>query len=276
MHLRTIANAKPRVIGSARQERKDLPHSLIPGARTGYAVTQCVAFALFMSAASTAAAQTCSVAVDTGHTAGQPGAYSARGIPEFRFNLALAKALHNALLAKDCEVTMVNEDGDIGALGNRTAEAGDARLFVSIHHDAVQPHYLQKWEFEGADRHYSDRFSGYSLFVSRDNAFPGASLQCASAIGAALQASGYAPSYYHAEPIPGENRPFADRANGVHYYDQLVVLHTAKQPAILIEAGVIVNRESEQMLAMPETRQNIAQAIAKGIANCLTGRTQAQ
>jgi N-acetylmuramoyl-L-alanine amidase len=83
-------------------------------------------------------------------------------------------------------------------------------------------------------------------------------------------------SYYHAEPIPGENRPFADRANGVHYYDQLVVLHTATQPAVLIEAGVIVNRESEQMLAMPETRENIAQAIADGIATCLTGRTEAQ
>jgi N-acetylmuramoyl-L-alanine amidase len=123
---------------------------------------------------------------------------------------------------------------------------------------------------------YSDRFSGYSLFVSRDNPFPGRSLQCASAIGAALQARGYPPSYYHAEPIPGENRPFADRANGVHYYDQLVVLHTAKQPAVLIEAGVIVNRESEQILAMPETRENIAQAVAEGIANCLTGPTEAQ
>jgi N-acetylmuramoyl-L-alanine amidase len=241
-----------------------------------YGKTHGIAFALFMGAASTAAAQTCSVAIDTGHSAGQPGAYSARGVPEFQFNLALAKTLHSALLARNCKVTMVNEDGDIGALKDRTAKAGDASLFVSIHHDSVQPHYLEKWEFEGADRHCSDRFSGYSLFVSRDNPFPGTSLQCASAIGAALQASGYAPSYYHAEPIPGENRPFADRANGVHYYDQLVVLHTAKQPAVLIEAGVIVNRESEHMLAMPETRQNIANAIAEGIANCLTGRTQTQ
>jgi N-acetylmuramoyl-L-alanine amidase len=246
------------------------------GAHARYTRAHGVAFALFMSASSIAAAQPCSVAVDVGHTAGQPGASSARGIPEFQFNLALAKALRISLLAKDCQVTMINEDGDMGALKDRPVKAGDARLFVSIHHDSVQPRYLQKWEFEGADRHYSDRFSGYSLFVSRDNPFPGKSLQCASAIGAALQASGYPPSYYHAEPIPGENRLFADRANGVHYYDQLVVLHTATQPAVLIEAGVIVNRESEQMLAMPETKENIAQAIADGIAACLTGRTEAQ
>ncbi len=229
-----------------------------------------------MSASAIVAAEPCSVAVDVGHTVGEPGAGSARGIPEFRLNQALARAVRTSLVAKGCQVTMINEDGDIGTLRDRTAKAGAARLLVSIHHDLVQPPYLEKWEFEGADRHYSDRFSGYSLFVSRDNPFPRKSRQCASAIGGALQASGYPPSYYHAEPIPGENRPFSDRANGVHYYDQLVVLHTAKQPALLIEAGVIVNRESEQMLAMPETRQNIALAIAEAIANCQTGRTDAQ
>lgn len=227
----------------------------------------------FFGALPVVAQEVCSVAVDVGHTVSRPGATSARGIPEFQFNRALAKALRTALEAKSCRVGMVNEEGEIAALSDRAAKAGEARLFVSIHHDSVQPHYLEQWVFDGADRRYSDRFSGYSLFVSRDNAFPAESLLCASAIGAALRASGYSPSYYHADAIPGENRPFADRSNGVHYYDQLVVLHTAKQPAVLIEAGVIVNREAEQMLAMPETRQNIAQAIAEGIATCLSGRT---
>jgi N-acetylmuramoyl-L-alanine amidase len=229
-----------------------------------------------MSASAIAAAQPCYVEVDVGHTVGKPGASSACGIPEFRLNQALARAVRTSLVAKGCQVTMINEDGNIGTLRIRTAKAGAARLCISIHHDSVQPQYLETWEFEGAEHHFSDRFSGYSLFVSRDNPFPRKNLQCASAIGAALQASGDPPAYYHAEPIPGEGRPFADRANGVHYYDQLVALHTAKQPAVLIEAGVIVNRESEQMLAMPETRQNIAQAIAEGIANCLTGRTDMQ
>jgi N-acetylmuramoyl-L-alanine amidase len=228
-----------------------------------------IAFAVVMGFSANAPAQSCSVAVDVGHTLASPGATSARGMPEFQFNLALSKALQASLAAKGCRVTMINADGTIAALKERTAYAGDARLFVSIHHDSVQPHYLEAWEFEGTGRRYSDRFSGYSLFVSRDNPFPGKSLQCASAIGTALQAGGFSPSYYHAEPIPGENRPFADQANGVHYYDQLVVLHTARQPAVLIEAGVIVNRDAELMLAMPDTRENMAQAIAAGIAQCL-------
>lgn len=160
--------------------------------------------------------------------------------------------------------TLLSRHGICG-FGRRGLDHGGADLFR-----------LQTWEFEGAQRRYSDRFSGYSLFVSRGNPFPGESLQCASAIGANLQAAGYHPSNYHAEAIDGENRPFADRLNGVHYYDQLVVLHTARQPAVLIEAGVIVNREAEQVLAVRETRENIAHAIAAGVAACLSRRTEAQ
>ena len=47
------------------------------------------------------------------------------------------------------------------------------------------------------------------------------SLACASAIGAELRAAGMTPSRYHADPVIGENRPFADELNGVHFYDNL-------------------------------------------------------
>ena len=70
-----------------------------------------------------------------------------------------------------------------------------------------------------------------------------------------MRGAGFAPSLYHAEPIPGESKPFADRTNGVHYYDNLVVLHTATQPAVLFEAGVIVNRAEELTLRDPATQR---------------------
>lgn len=229
-------------------------------------------FALATGSGATAAGNACSVAVDVGHNVNQPGAISARGIPEFRFNQALAKALQAVLVEKHCRVALINEAGDIGGLRERTAKADDARLFVSIHHDSVQPQYLEAWEFEGKGLRFSDRFAGFSLFVSRDNPFPAQSLRCASAIGAALKSRGHVPSDYHTEAIPGENRPFADRRNGVHYYDELVVLNSANQAAVLIEAGVIVNRESETMLALPATREEIARAVAEGISACLSDR----
>ncbi|MNC86969.1 N-acetylmuramoyl-L-alanine amidase [compost metagenome] len=110
-------------------------------------------------------------------------------------------------------------------------------------------------------RHYSDRHAGFSLFVSRSNPDVAASLKCASAIGSEMRKSGFEASGYHAEPIPGENRPFADEANGVHYFDNLVVLRTATVSALLFEAGVIVNRDEELRMRDLTVRQRIAGAI---------------
>src|SRR5258708_27578800 len=100
---------------------------------------------------------------------------------------------------------------------------------------------------------FSDRCAGSSLFVSRRSAFVRPSLACASAIGEAMRRAGFSPSLYHADPIPGESKPFADRTNGVHYYDNLVVLKTARAPAVLLEPGEIVKRAQEKNEQSEET-----------------------
>jgi N-acetylmuramoyl-L-alanine amidase len=212
------------------------------------------------------------VAVDVGHAPMRPGAVSARGRPEFEFNRDLARAIRAALEGRGLEVRLINELGDIGELSARPAAAAGADIFLSVHHDSAQPHYMESWDVDGKPQHYSDRFSGFSLFVSRDNPHLAKSLVCASAIGAALRSAGRAPSLYHAEPIPGENRPFADAENGVHYFDKLVVLRMATTPAVLFEAGVIVNRNDELRLATIEHRETTAAAIADGLARCLAAR----
>src|SRR5678810_566648 len=79
----------------------------------------------------------------------------------------------------------------------------------------------------------------------------------ASAIGEELRAAGMTPSRYHADPVIGENRPFADELNGVHYYDNLGVAKTAKMPAVLIESGVIINRDEEARMNDPAVRARI-------------------
>jgi len=48
-----------------------------------------------------------------------------------------------------------------------------------------------------------------------------------------------------------------------------VVLGTAAQAALLLEAGVMVNRDEELMLAQPHTRATIAQVVADGVRSCL-------
>ena len=189
---------------------------------------------------------------------------SANGRPEFEYNLALANALQAELRHMALDVRMIGERGDYAVLHHRTRDAQGADLFVSIHHDSVKERLLPQ----------ADRFSGFSLFISKSNAKAERSLACASAIGGRLRGAGFTPSGYHADPVLGESRPFADEANGVHYYDNLAVARTAAMPSVLVEAGVIVNHEEERRMRDPEVRHRIAAAVAGGIRDCLAKVTQ--
>src|SRR5450631_665251 len=210
------------------------------------------------------------VAIDIGHSKSNPGAMSARGKPEFEFNLALAEAIRQELASRHVRTLLIGEDGTMEELPKRTAAAamGGATFFLSVHHDSAQPQYLETWKWNGVEQRFTDRFSGFSLFVSRRNPQPEASLLCARKIGAALKGAGLAFSPHHAEDIPGEGRKWADRDAGVYYYDDLVVLKTARTAAVLLEAGVIANRADEQALQEPAMRSRIAGAVVRGLSDC--------
>lgn len=197
--------------------------------------------------------------MDVGHYQGEPGVISASGRPEFEYNLDLAFLVRKELEDSGIKVRMIGERGDYEKLHTRTRDAKGADLFVSIHHDSVREYLLPK----------ADRFSGFSLFVSRRNPHADKSLACASAIGARMRAAGFRPSRYHADPVRGENRPFADEENGVHFYDNLAIAHTARMPSVLVEAGVIVNRAEDSAMRDPQVRARIARAIVTGVRNCL-------
>jgi N-acetylmuramoyl-L-alanine amidase len=214
-------------------------------------------------------ARAATVAIDVGHFIEEPGATSARGRPELDFNRELAVDIESAVQGRGIDTKLIGYDGFMSQLARRSADAADADLLLSVHHDSVQPYLLETWEYDLVERPYSDLHSGFSLFVSRKNRALKASLACASAIGEALRGAGFSPSLYHAEPIPGENKPFADKTNGVHYYDNLIVLKTARTPAVLLEAGVILNRAEELNLRSEEVQKRIATAVARGLERCL-------
>lgn len=210
-----------------------------------------------------------SIAVDVGHYFAKPGVISARGVTEFEYNLQLSREVADALQLSGHKVLLIGADGLAENLGSRAPRAAGMDLFISIHHDSVQPRFLSVWEVDGEQLLFSDRFSGFSLFVSRLNGYTEQSLKCASAIGAAMRKAGFIPSRYHADPIVGENRPFADEENGVHYFDNLAVLKTASIPALLFEAGVIVNRDEELRMREPAVRKRIVESIMAGAGACL-------
>lgn len=227
----------------------------------------CLMLTVFMSTKSAAGEL---LAIDAGHSTAHPGATSATGEPEFMFNATLARMLSDFLTARGNSVIRIGHNGKMENLKNRTAIANEAeaKFFLSIHHDSVQPRYLKEWEWHGTTRQYTDYAAGFSLFVSRKNPYSETSLHCATTIGKMLREKGLRPSPHHAESIQGENREWADQENGVYYYDDLIVLKTAAMPAVLLEAGVIVNREEEQAIQKPEIHNLIATSIENGLLSC--------
>lgn len=216
-----------------------------------------------------------SVAIDIGHSLAKPGATSARGRVEFEFNRDLALLLAETLTARGHAVQLINLRGNLDGLAERPRLARDSALFVSLHHDSMQAHFLAAWDWDGQTQRYGDRYAGHSLFVSRETPRLEQSLACASAIGAELRAAGFVPTRHHAEAIPGENRPWADEENAVHYFDHLAVLRRARVPALLFEAGVIVNRQEELLLRDPARQRRMADSVARGIDRCLGGHQAA-
>lgn len=239
----------------------------------------CVAFVLSLLLLMTMAASSASadtppwIALDVGHSLKHPGALSAHGRTEFSFNRTLAMVIARTLRQRAFRVQIIGSDGALDDLHARPRQAAGAALLLSIHHDSAQPQYLEEWAVDGQNQRYTDRFSGFSLFVSRRNPQFARSLACATQLGAHLRAAGFQPSSHHAEPIPGENRPFVDQENGVYAFDDLVVLRTATQAAILLEAGVIVNRAEEWALRQSATQTRMATALADGLVACFKTRS---
>jgi len=208
------------------------------------------------------------VALDIGHTPSSPGATSARGRPEHAFNVDLARRvlahMHAAGLDKAALIAEPSAELDLWDRPRRAAALG-AHVLLSIHHDSVQPRYLEHGTLEGRPARFSRHAAGYSLFVSGKNLFFEQSLAVAQAIGRGMDAWGLPPTLHHAEPIAGENRPLLDRDLGIYDFADLVVLKAAAMPAVLIEAGVIVHPEEETRLRDPFHQDILADAITRGV-----------
>jgi N-acetylmuramoyl-L-alanine amidase len=207
------------------------------------------------------------IVLDVGHTAQSEGATSARNVAEFSFNLRLARRIAEKLKDEGFAETrlLVTEGKARPSLVRRVASANNlgANLLLSIHHDSVPDKLLENWEFEGRKSHFSDRFSGYSVFVSRDNPDFRTSLQFAELVGKEMKAQGLDYAHQYTQAIMGHyQHPLLDRENGVYSYNDLVVLRTSRMPAVLLEAGSIINRDEELKMNSPERQAILASGVA--------------
>ena len=210
------------------------------------------------------------IVLDVGHTAQSEGASSARNVAEFLFNLRLARRIEEKLKADGFAETrlLLTEGKARPSLVRRVAAANNlqANLFLSIHHDSVPDKFLEKWEYEGKKSWFSDRFSGYSVFVSRTNPDFKTSLAFAELVAREMKAQGLQYAAQYAQAIMGKNQhPLLNKETGVYSYDKLIVLKSTRMPAVLLEAGSIINRDEELKMDSPERRDIISNGVTAAV-----------
>jgi len=208
------------------------------------------------------------VALDIGHSRLKPGALSARGVAEYEFNQKVVRLLLREMVDEGYTKSfMIADNNENVELVKRAdiANGREADLLLSIHHDSVQPRYLRQWTFNGKKYFYSDKYKGFSIFCSDKNGMPEKSLAFARILGAQMLKEGFSPSLNHAEKIEGENRKLVDEKRGIYEYDDLTILKNAKMAAVLLECGIIVNRDEEEQLSDPATRRKMISAILRSL-----------
>jgi N-acetylmuramoyl-L-alanine amidase len=97
-----------------------------------------------------------------------------------------------------------------------------------------------------------------------------------SFLGKELQARGqhYTP-HYTLTLMGHRRRELVDAQAGVYRYDQLIVLRQTRMPALLLEAGSIVNRQEELELATPERRALTSAAVVAAVDEFCSARRHA-
>ena len=210
------------------------------------------------------------IVLDVGHSVESEGATSARNVAEFVFNQRLAQRIEEKLKAEGFAETrlLLTEGKARRSLVRRVATANNlpAHLFLSIHHDSVPTKFLEDWEFEGKKSHFSDRFSGYSVFVSSKNPDFKTSLTFAELLAKEMKAQGLEYARQYSQAIMGKNQhPLLNKETGVYSYDKLIVLKSTRMPAVLLEAGSIINRDEELKMASPEHRNIISSGVTAAV-----------
>lgn len=210
------------------------------------------------------------VIIDAGHGGTDPGA-TAAVVAEKAITLDIAQRLKTLLEPGGFEVVMTRPDDRTVALRDRAHLANGSRgdIFVSIHVNSIVKHTASR----GIETYYlgptddpsltalaaaENRVSGYSLADLRkllDSVYAGVRADESYRLARSVQ-----------EQLYGNLRTSdANLENWGVKRAPFVVLVATEMPAILAEVGCLSNEQETAMLARPEYRQKIAQALFEGI-----------
>ena len=212
------------------------------------------------------------IVIDPGHGGRDPGALSPYGLREKNIVLNIAKNLKEYLERNGIEVILTRDEDKFISLWRRThiANLKKADLFISIHANS------SRWqEARGFEVYYlSERMDDTSRALAQaENAvlelegakFSTTNTALAATLWDLVQTENRAEAVKLAECI-GSSTEKLDwvrnrGAKGALFY----VLRGANMPAILVETGFISNLSESRKLDKESYRQEIAQAIGRGI-----------
>jgi len=198
------------------------------------------------------------IVLDPGHGGFDKGAISGYGY-EKDYALDLARLLRPLLQAKGFRVIMTRESDVFVPLEVRAQIANATRdsIFVSLHFNATDRDPMATG-FEiysltprGAPSTYEDWLTQMSINVQNGTEADAASVELSSCI------------YHSLIGHIGEFDRGMKRA-------RFAVLRQTKIPAVLVESGFLTERGESRLIAKPEWRKKLADAICTGIDNFRT------
>ncbi len=210
------------------------------------------------------------IVLDPGHGGDELGAVASLGIAEKEVTLDIALRLRRLLEEASFEVLMTRKKDEAVTLAERAAFAntGGGDIFVSIHVNwtkARKIRFVETYYLGSTDDPVSiqlagieNRESGYSLADFRrllEGIYIDARRDESRKLAEAIQRELFG-SLVQIAPLL-ENRG-VKRA-------PFIVLVATDMPAVLAEVSCLSNEEEALLLAKPNYRQNIAQALFRGI-----------
>jgi len=198
------------------------------------------------------------IVLDPGHGGFDKGAISGYGY-EKDYALDLARLLRPVLQAKGFRVIMTRESDVFVPLELRAqiANATHDSIFVSLHFNATDRDPIASG-FEiysltprGAPSTYEDWLTQMSINIQNGTEADAASVELSSCI-------------YHS--IIGHIGEFDRGIKRARF----AVLRLTKIPAVLVEGGFLTERGESRLIANPEWRKKLADAVCTGIENFRT------
>jgi len=215
---------------------------------------------------------TSAILVDVGHSRSQSGAVSARGRTEFEFNRDMARAITAALRRNGIQnVILFNEEGANMSIAERVRRINALQplLVISIHHNSLFPKYLKNWSWQGKPRRYCEKYRGASVYFSQENDFAGQSRAIAADLRLQMAKAGMNLHQHPELELRKKDIVAFPGQAGLYRYDSLGVLRGADCPAVLLECGMIVNRDEELLLRDKAYQRKLAAVVAKSVKNQL-------